>query len=83
MIVKSVLIHVRDYSQTYIARWLGKTASCTASREHAARAVVRKVLGVGDPKVRFLYWSHNDQAIFELVSFPVAPPAEGAEAVAS
>jgi hypothetical protein len=37
-------IFVRDYSQTYIARLFGKTASCTASREAAAKAVCEKVL---------------------------------------
>ena len=36
-------IFVREYNQTYIARLNGKTASCTASREYAARAVAKKV----------------------------------------
>lgn len=30
---------------TYIARWGGKTASCTSSAEWAVRGVVEKVLG--------------------------------------
>ncbi len=39
------VIAVRDSCGTHIARWRGKTASCTASRESAAHAVAKKVLG--------------------------------------
>ena len=45
--MKDDRIHVRQYAQTYIARWRGKTASCTAGPWSAARAVVKKVLGEG------------------------------------
>jgi len=39
------VIFVRDNSGTNIARWNGKTASCTFSAEYAARRVAEKVLG--------------------------------------
>lgn len=38
-------IFVRYYGGTYIARFRGKTSSCTAGPEQAARAVARKVMG--------------------------------------
>lgn len=39
------LIWVRESGGTYIARFRGKSASCTMGREAAAKAVARKVLG--------------------------------------
>jgi len=39
------IIVVCDYSGTHIARWNGKTASCTAGRKRAAEAVAKKVMG--------------------------------------
>lgn len=41
----NLLVNTREYGGTYIARALKKQASATMSREHAAKAVVRKVLG--------------------------------------
>ncbi len=38
-------IFIRDYSDTHIARFQGKTASCTGGRKLAAEAVARKVMG--------------------------------------
>lgn len=38
-------IKVHEYGQTYIARWRGKTASCTAGALNAAWAVATEVLG--------------------------------------
>ena len=38
-------VSVRYYGGTQIARFRGQTASCTASYEGAANAVVRKALG--------------------------------------
>ena len=35
---------VRQYGGTYIARWRGKTASCTMGAQEAKEAVKRKVL---------------------------------------
>jgi hypothetical protein len=39
------VIKVKAYSGTYIARFRGKTASCTAGEYQAAEAVARKVMG--------------------------------------
>ena len=39
------VIFVRDYLQTHIARSEGRTASATAGREAAARALARKLFG--------------------------------------
>ncbi len=38
-------IFVRYYGGTYIARFQGKTASCTSGQKAAAERVARKVLG--------------------------------------
>ena len=38
------IIRVREYGGTYIARFRGKTASCTASGEVAAQRVAAKVM---------------------------------------
>jgi len=35
---------VREYGGTYIARWRGRTASCTCGAEEAVAAVRRKVV---------------------------------------
>ena len=37
-------IRVRYSSYTYVARYQGKTASCTAGAKRAAEAVARKVM---------------------------------------
>jgi hypothetical protein len=42
---KAARISVRDQGWTYVARFRGKTASCTWSPKQAARAVAAKVLG--------------------------------------
>lgn len=39
------IVSVRYYGGAYIARFRGKTASCTSSDLMAAEAAVRKVLG--------------------------------------
>lgn len=39
------VIFVRCYGQTYIASSRGKTASCTAGREQAARRLAEKLMG--------------------------------------
>jgi hypothetical protein len=39
------VITVRDSCATHIARWRGKTASCTAGPQYAACACAKKVLG--------------------------------------
>jgi hypothetical protein len=39
------VIFVRYYGGTYIARFKGKTASCTSGRKEAAERVARKVMG--------------------------------------
>lgn len=37
-----ITITVREYGGTYIARCNGKSASCTSSAKHAARAAAKK-----------------------------------------
>ena len=39
------IIFVRYYGGTYIARFQGKTASCTGGQKQAAERVARKVMG--------------------------------------
>ena len=39
------IIFVRDYRGTYIARFQGKTASCTGGKKQAAERVAYKVMG--------------------------------------
>jgi hypothetical protein len=39
------IIFVRYYGGTYIARFQGRTASCTSGRKQAAERVARKVMG--------------------------------------
>lgn len=43
--VSEDVVFVRFNTGAYIARWNGKTASCTSSAEQAARRVVEKSLG--------------------------------------
>lgn len=54
------MISVRPYDGTYIARFRGKTASCTSGPEQAAAAVARKVMGTTPHIIekcgRDLYW---------------------------
>ncbi len=45
-------IFVRYYGSTYIARYEGKTASCTAGQRQAAERVARKVLGEQPHKIK-------------------------------
>jgi hypothetical protein len=39
------IIFIRYYGGTYIARFQGKTASCTGGKKQAAERVARKVMG--------------------------------------
>jgi len=53
------IIFVRDYSGTHIARWKGKTASCTAGRKAAAEAVAKKII---PDRIYFLEMCGNEYA---------------------
>lgn len=57
-------IWVREYGGTYIAKFMGKSASCMVGREQAAQAVAKKVLG--DKPHRVSMHGGNNTSVWEV-----------------